>query len=113
MVMILINASLDAITCAIMGAITEGIRTGTQEGAWKGAIQGAIDGVADGLMWGAISGAMNPKFCFAAGTLVITKQGLKAIAEEIAVKLSQQSLNYRLILLGLLTIFYLKMYSKQ
>ncbi len=29
MVMILINASLDAITCAIMGAITEGIRTGT------------------------------------------------------------------------------------
>ncbi len=60
-------------------------------------------------MWGAISGAMNPKFCFVAGTLVMTKQGLKAIAEEIAVKLSWQSLNYRLILLGLLT----KMYSKQ
>jgi len=81
----LIGAVSGAITGAIMGAITEGIRTGTWEGAWKGAIQGAIDGAADGFMWGAIggaiSGAMNPKFCFVAGTLVMTKQGLKAIEE--------------------------------
>ena len=95
MVMILINASLDAITCVIMGAITEGIKTGTWEGAWKGAISGAIDGAADGFMFGAIggaiSGAMNPKFCFVAGTLVMTKQGLKAIEE---IQIGDQVLSY-------------------
>ena len=78
-----------------MGAVTEGIRTGTWEGAWKGAIQGAIEGAADGFMWGAIggaiSGAMNPKFCFVAGTLVMTKQGLKAIEE---IQVGDQVLSY-------------------
>lgn len=91
----LIGAVSGAITGTIMGAITEGIRTGTWEGAWKGAIQGAIDGAADGFMWGAIggaiSGAMNPKFCFVAGTLVMTKQGLKAIEE---IQVGEQVLAY-------------------
>ena len=32
-----------------------------------------------GAIGGAISGAMNPKFCFVAGTFVMTKQGLQAI----------------------------------
>ena len=91
----LIGAVSGAITGAIMGAVTEGIRTGTWEGAWKGAIQGAIDGAADGFMWGAIggaiSGAMNPKFCFVAGTLVMTKQGLKAIED---IQVGDQVLSY-------------------
>ena len=91
----LIGAVSGAISGAIMGAITEGIKTGTWEGAWKGAIQGAIEGAADGFMWGAIggviSGAMNPKFCFVAGTLVMTKQGLKAIEE---IQVGDQVLSY-------------------
>lgn len=91
----LIGAVSGAISGAIMGAITEGIKTGTWEGAWKGAIQGAIEGAADGFMWGAIggaiSGAMNPKFCFVAGTLVMTKQGLKAIED---IQVGDQVLSY-------------------
>ena len=81
----LIGAVTGAVSGAIVGAITEGIRTGTWEGAWKGAVEGAVEGAADGFMWGAIggaiSGALNPKFCFVVGTLVMTKQGLKAIKE--------------------------------
>lgn len=34
---------------------------------------------------------MNPKFCFVAGTLVMTKQGLKAIEE---IKVGDQVLSY-------------------
>ena len=89
------GALIGAVSGAIMGAVTEGIRTGTWEGAWKGAIQGAIEGAADGFMWGAIggaiSGAMNPKFCFVAGTLVMTKQGLKAIED---IQVGDQVLSY-------------------
>ena len=91
----LIGAVSGAITGAITGAVTEGIKTGTWEGAWKGAIQGAIEGAADGFMMGAIGGAisggLNPKFCFVAGTLVMTKQGLKAIEE---IKVGDQVLSY-------------------
>ena len=91
----LIGAVAGAITGAVTGAVSEGIKTGTWEGAWKGAIKGAIEGAADGFMWGAIggtiSGAMNPKFCFVAGTLVMTKQGLKAIEE---IKVGDQVLSY-------------------
>ncbi len=91
----LIGAVSGAITGAVMGAIQEGIKTGTWEGAFKGAIIGAVEGAADGFMWGAIggaiSGAMNPKFCFAIGTLVMTKQGLKAIEE---IQVGEQVLAY-------------------
>ena len=91
----LIGAVSGAITGAITGAVTEGIKTGTWEGAWKGAIQGAIEGAADGFMMGAIGGAisggLNPKFCFVAGTLVMTKQGLKSIEE---IKVGDQVLSY-------------------
>ena len=91
----LIGAVSGAITGAITGAVTEGIKTGTWEGAWKGSIQGAIEGAADGFMMGAIGGAisggLNPKFCFVAGTLVMTKQGLKAIEE---IKVGDQVLSY-------------------
>ncbi|MBR2138163.1 MAG: hypothetical protein IKC22_07500 [Bacilli bacterium] len=44
-----------------------------------------------GAIGGAISGAMNPKFCFVAGTLVMTKQGLKAIEE---IQVGDQVLSY-------------------
>lgn len=91
----LIGTVSGAITGAIMGAVTEGIKTGTWEGAWKGAIQGAIEGAADDFMWGAIgeaiSGGLNSKFCFVAGTLVMTKQGLKAIEE---IQIGDQVLSY-------------------
>lgn len=91
----LIGAATGALSGAVVGAVTEGIKTKTWEGAWKGALSGAIDGAADGFMWGAIggaiSGAMNPKFCFVAGTLVMTKQGLKAIEE---IKVGDQVLSY-------------------
>jgi len=91
----LIGAVTGAISGAIVGAITEGIRTGTWEGAWKGAVEGAVEGAADGFMWGAIggaiSGALNPKFCFVAGTLVMTKQGLKAIED---IQVGDQVLSY-------------------
>lgn len=80
-----IGAIQGAITGAVIGAVTEGIKTGSWEGALKGAISGAVNGAADGFMFGAIggavSGALNPQFCFVAGTLVMTKQGLKAIEE--------------------------------
>ena len=45
----------------------EGLRTGTLEGALRGAKKGAV------------SGAINGRFCFVAGTLVMTKEGYKAI----------------------------------
>ncbi len=48
-------------------------------------------GAAKGALIGAISGAMNPKFCFAIGTLVMTKQGLKAIEE---IQVGEQVLAY-------------------
>ena len=83
-----IGAISGAVTGAVTGAVKEGIRTKSWEGAWKGAISGAVNGAADGFMFGAIGGAVaggiNSKLCFAAGTLVMTKQGLKAI-EEISV----------------------------
>jgi RHS repeat-associated protein len=76
-----------AIIGGAIGGITEGLRTGTWEGALKGALSGAIDGAADGFMMGAIGGAIfggiNYKYCFVAGTLILTNQGLKAI-ENIA-----------------------------
>ena len=86
------GAAIGAITGAVIGAatgaISEGLRTGTWEGALRGMWMGAVEGAADGFMWGAIggaiSGAMNPKFCFIAGTLVMTSVGLKAI-EDISV----------------------------
>jgi len=89
----LTGAIQGAITGAISGAliggaiggITEGLKTGTWEGALKGALSGAIDGAADGFMMGAIGGAifggLNPKYCFVAGTYILTKQGYKVIEE--------------------------------
>ena len=80
-----IGAVEGAVTGAVIGAVTEGIKTGSWDGALKGAISGAVNGAADGFMFGAIGGAvsggLNSKFCFVAGTLVMTKQGYKAIEE--------------------------------
>lgn len=83
------GAAIGAVTGAVMGgaigAVSGAIQTGTWEGAFQGLVSGAIDGAASGFMMGAItgaiSGALNPKFCFVAGTLVLTEQGLKAIEE--------------------------------
>ena len=49
------------------------------KGAAKGAVQGAQDGLLSGMVMGGISGAMNPSFCFVAGTSVLTTLGKKAI----------------------------------
>ena len=48
-------------------------------GALKGAVQGAQDGMISGMISGSIAGAMNPSFCFVAGTAVLTTLGKKAI----------------------------------
>ena len=48
-------------------------------GALKGAVQGAQDGMLSGTVMGGIGGAMNPSFCFVAGTTVLTTLGKKAI----------------------------------
>ena len=89
------GAVIGAVTGAITGAVTEGIQgavegyqeTGTLEGtlrgmgkgAVKGAVQGAADGFISGMVSGAFAGAMNPSFCFVAGTAVLTTLGKKAI----------------------------------
>ena len=47
----------------------------------KGAVQGAQDGMLSGMVMGGIGGAMNPSFCFVAGTAVLTTLGKKAIED--------------------------------
>ena len=49
------------------------------KGAGKGALEGAQDGLLSGMVMGGIGGAMNPSFCFVAGTAVLTTLGKKAI----------------------------------
>lgn len=76
-----------AVTGAVQGAVEGYKETGTLEGtlqgmgrgAAKGAVQGAQDGLLSGMVMGGISGAMNPSFCFVAGTTVLTTLGKKAI----------------------------------
>ncbi len=48
-------------------------------GALKDAVEGAKDGLISGMVSGAFAGAMNPSFCFVAGTAVLTTLGKKAI----------------------------------
>ena len=57
----------------------EGTLRGMGRGAAKGAEQGAADGLISGMVSGAFAGAMNPRFCFVAGTTVLTTLGKKAI----------------------------------
>ncbi len=89
------GAAIGAITGAITGAATgavqgavegyqetgtwEGTLRGMGKGAVKGAVQGAADGLISGMVSGAFAGAMNPSFCFVAGTVVLTTLGKKAI----------------------------------
>lgn len=76
-----------AVTGAVTGAVEGYQETGTLEGtlkgmgkgAAKGAVQGAQDGMLSGMVMGGIGGAMNPSFCFVAGTTVLTTVGKKAI----------------------------------
>ena len=81
------GALTGAATGAVQGAVEGYKETGTLEGtlrgmgkgAAKGAVQGAQDGLLSGMVMGGISGAMNPSFCFVAGTTVLTTLGKKAI----------------------------------
>ena len=81
------GALTGAATGAVQGAVEGYKETGTLEGtlrgmgkgAAKGAVQGAQDGLLSGMVMGGISGAMNPSFCFVAGTSVLTTLGKKAI----------------------------------
>ena len=89
------GAVIGAVTGAITGAATgavqgavegyqetgtlEGTLRGMGKGAAKGALQGAQDGLLSGMVMGGIGGAMNPSFCFVAGTAVLTTLGKKAI----------------------------------
>ena len=85
-----IGAVSGAISGAVMGGITgavegyqedgwDGVLEGAGRGALKGAVQGAQDGLLSGMVMGGIGGAMNPSFCFVAGTAVLTTLGKKAI----------------------------------
>ena len=86
-----IGAVTGALTGAAIGAVQgavegyketgtlEGTLRGMGKGAAKGAVQGAQDGLLSGMVMGGISGAMNPSFCFVAGTTVLTTLGKKAI----------------------------------
>ncbi len=90
-----IGAVVGAATGAATGAAVGGVQgavegykeTGTLEGtlqgmgrgALKGAVEGAKDGLISGMVSGAFAGAMNPSFCFVAGTTVLTTLGKKAI----------------------------------
>ena len=77
----------DPETGAVQGAVEGYQETGTLDGtlrgigrgAVKGAVQGAADGLISGMVSGAFAGAMNPSFCFVAGTTVLTTLGKKAI----------------------------------
>ena len=81
------GAATGAVTGAVQGAVEGYQETGTLEGtlrgmgkgAAKGAVQGAADGLISGMVSGAFAGAMNPSFCFVAGTTVLTTLGKKAI----------------------------------
>ena len=88
------GAAIGAVTGAIEGAVTgavqgavegyqedgwDGVLAGMGRGAAKGAVQGAADGLISGMVMGGLSGAMNPSFCFVAGTVVLTTLGKKAI----------------------------------
>ncbi len=81
------GALTGAATGAVQGAVEGYQETGTLEGtlrgmgkgAAKGAVQGAQDGMLSGMVMGGIGGAMNPSFCFVAGTAVLTTLGKKAI----------------------------------
>ena len=82
-----VNIISVAATGAVQGAVEGYQETGTLEGtlrgmgkgAVKGAVQGAQDGLLSGMVMGGIGGAMNPSFCFVAGTTVLTTVGKKAI----------------------------------
>ncbi len=85
-----VGAVTGAISGAAMGAVTgavegyrengwDGVLSGAAKGAWKGAVEGAEAGLLSGMVMGGIGGAMNPSFCFVAGTAVLTTAGKKAI----------------------------------
>ncbi len=57
----------------------EGTIRGMGKGALKDAVEGAKDGLISDMVSGAFAGAMNPSFCFVAGTTVLTTLGKKAI----------------------------------
>ena len=77
-----------AVTGAVQGAVEgyqengwDGVLSGMGRGALKGAVQGAQDGLLSGMVMGGIGGAMNPSFCFVAGTAVLTAAGHRAIED--------------------------------
>ncbi|MBR5786599.1 MAG: hypothetical protein IKY41_07895 [Clostridia bacterium] len=82
-----VGAVSGAATGAVQGAVEGYQETGTLDGtlrgmgkgALKGAVEGAKDGLISGMVSGAFAGAMNPSFCFVAGTTVLTTLGKKAI----------------------------------
>ena len=83
-----IGAVAGAVTGAVQGAVEgyqengwDGVLSGMGRGALKGAVQGAQDGLLSGMVMGGIGGAMNPSFCFVAGTAVLTAAGHRAIED--------------------------------
>ena len=75
----IIKVVVGGVQGAVEGYKETGNLDGTLRGMIKGAVQGAQDGLLSGMVMGGIGGAMNPSFCFVAGTTVLTTLGKKAI----------------------------------
>ena len=58
------------------------------KGALKGAVQGAQDGMLSGMVMGGIGGAMNPSFCFVAGTAAAIYYGGPVVISALGTFLS-------------------------
>lgn len=77
------GAITGAVSGAVMGAGTSAISHRITTGSWNGAGKAALDGAATGFMTGAITGAITgaatSKYCFVAGTPVLTVFGCVVI----------------------------------
>lgn len=80
-----IGAANGAVSGAVGGAITGAIQSRIETGSWDNALEAAVDGAVDGFLGGAVSGfiigGITSKFCFVAGTLIHTEDGLVPIEE--------------------------------
>ena len=72
-----IGAANGAVSGAVGGAITGAIQSRIETGSWDNALEAAVDGAVDGF----IIGGITSKFCFVAGTLIHTEDGLVPIEE--------------------------------
>lgn len=72
----------------------DGVLSGMGRGVLRGAVEGAQDGLLCGMVMGGIGGAINPTFCFVAGTAMITATAtITAKATEVTALQMKKSAN--------------------